>query len=68
MVCHITKAKLFQEAMFFVIVLLTSSKYTGPKWPLSTWKASFMHLRQGISLLSTYSMAISNLYIYFRLK
>ena len=53
MVCRITKAKLFQEAMFFVIILLTSSKYTGPTWPWSTWKASFMHLRQGISLLST---------------
>ena len=53
MVCYITKAKLLQEAMNFVIVLLTSSKYPGPKWPLSTWKASFIHLRQVISLLST---------------
>ena len=44
----IYKAKLFLSAF-----LITSSKYTSPKWPWSTWKASFMYLRLGNSLLST---------------
>ena len=42
------KNKVFTKSNYFKLFLLT-----GPKWPLSTWKASFMHLRQGTSLLST---------------
>ena len=50
-----TKAKLFQERfsnVFHHKFYLPEVKYTGSKWPGSTFQASFMHLRHENSLLS----------------
>ena len=46
------KPNYFKDQHFSSSFLLTWSKYTGPKWPRSTWEASSMALRHGISPLS----------------